>query len=68
MLLERTPAVVEVMNLHLHVLRVAERHEFLLNRIPGEGVADTQDADNDQYGTNELQASFLLRRTRQSKG
>ena len=48
-LLQRATAVVQVMNLHLNALFGTERHEFLLDRIPRERVADAQDANDEQY-------------------
>jgi len=56
MLLERTAAVVQIMDFHGHVRGIAERNQFLLYRIPGKAVSDTEDADR-QYDVNELQAS-----------
>ena len=46
MLLQRAPAVIEVMHLHLHPLGVAQRHQLLLHGIPGKRVADTEDTDD----------------------
>ena len=44
-LLKRTAAVVEVVDLYLYVRGVAERNEFLLNGIPGKRISDAEDAD-----------------------
>ena len=45
MLLQRATAVVEVMHLHLHACRIAQRHQFLLHRVPGETIPDAENAD-----------------------
>ena len=45
MLLKRTTAVVEVVDLDVNMLRIAKRHEFLFHRVPGKGVSDTQNTD-----------------------
>ena len=49
MLLQRTTAVVEVMNLHLYMLRIAKRHKFLLHRIPRETITYAKDSYDEHY-------------------
>jgi hypothetical protein len=45
MLLERTTAVIEVVDLDINMLRIAKRHEFLFYRVPGKTIAYAKDAD-----------------------
>ena len=45
MLLQRTTAVVEVVDLDINMLRIAKRHEFLFYRVPGKRVSNTQNTD-----------------------
>ena len=44
-LLKRTAAVVEVVDLYLYVRGVAERNEFLLNSIPGKAISNAKYSD-----------------------
>lgn len=44
-LLKRTAAVVEVVDLYLYVRGVAERNEFLLNGIPGKRISNAKYSD-----------------------
>ena len=41
MLLQRTTSIVEVMHLDVDMLRIAKRHEFLFNGVPGETISYT---------------------------
>lgn len=45
MLLKRTTAVIEVVNLDVNMPRIAKRHEFLFYRVPGKAISDTQNTD-----------------------
>jgi hypothetical protein len=44
-LLQRTSAVVEIVDLHFDSRRVAQRNQFLLYGIPGKRVSYTKDTD-----------------------
>jgi hypothetical protein len=44
-LLQRTAAVIEVVDLDIDMLGIAKRHQFLLYGIPRERVSDAENTD-----------------------